>query len=299
MLDLDGIADPPVRELLDRLSAAGVDAKVKLAGTDFGMVNVYAVGTGADGHNPVMATACGEAAHPDRERAVRKALLEFVAARTRKAFTHGPLDAVRAAAPTGYLDRYLASTPLDRSAEEPRALASMVAWTPLEADALRGLLESSVLSERRRVPLSAQPTTSSAGSDALLADVAGRLRAAGLEAYVADFPSQDGSVHAVKAVVPGMEVETMSYGRIGERGVRRLLERDDDRAGLVAVGDTAPGPGWAAVHLTPVAQERLGGRAWLDRARVDAVVGELYPLHREPGRHAAPLAAAGTQAGGR
>lgn len=293
VVDLDEVADPAVRELLDRLAAGGVDVKVKLAGTEFGMVDVYAVGTGADDHNPVMATACGEAAHPDRERAVRKALLEFVAARTRKAFTHGPLDAVRAVAPPGYLDRYLASTPLDRSAEEPRALEAMVAWTSLEADALRRLLEGSVLSERQRVPLSALPTASPSGSEALLDEVSGRLRAAGLEAYVADFPSEDGSVHAVKAVVPGMEVETMSYGRIGERGVRRLLERDDDRAGLVSVGPVAPGPGWAAVHLTPAAEERLGGPAWLDRARVDAVVGALYPLYREPGRHAAPLAAAG------
>ena len=81
----------------------------------------------------------------------------------------------------------------------------------------------------------------------------------------------------------------MSYGRLGERGVRRLLERDDDRAGLVAVGDAPPAPGWPRVHLTSVAQERLGGPAWLDRARVDAVVGELYPLYREPGRHAAAL----------
>jgi ribosomal protein S12 methylthiotransferase accessory factor len=85
----------------------------------------------------------------------------------------------------------------------------------------------------------------------------------------------------------------MSYGRIGERGVRRLLERDDDRAGLVAVGSAPPAPGWAPVHLTAAAQERLGGPAWLDRARVDQVVGELYPLYREPGRHAAALLHAG------
>ena len=82
----------------------------------------------------------------------------------------------------------------------------------------------------------------------------------------------------------------MSYGRIGERGVQRLLARDDDRAGLVAVG-AAPGPDWARVHLTDAAEQRLGGPAWLDRPRVDAIVGELYPLYREPGRHAAPLAA--------
>ena len=63
---------------------------------------------------------------------------------------------------------------------------------------------------------------------------------------------------------PGLEVETMSYGRIGERGVRRLRERDDP---LVAVGARPDGPGWAAVHLTAEAQERLGGPAWFDRGR--------------------------------
>ncbi|CAA9330931.1 MAG: FIG00799646: hypothetical protein [uncultured Frankineae bacterium] len=289
VVDLDELADPGVRALLDQLAAGGVDVVVKLASTDFGICDVYAVGTGADEHNPVMATACGEAAHPDRERAVRKALLEFVAARTRKAFTHGPLDAVRAAAPPGYLERYTASTPLDRSAEEDRALSAMLAWTDLDVSALRDLLSSTVLSRRTSVALSALPTTTVGDSADLLADVSERLRAAGLDVLVADFPSPDGSVHAVKAVVPGLEVETMSYGRIGERGVRRLLDRDDDRAGMVAVGSAPPAPGWAPVHLTAEAQERLGGPAWLDRERVDAVVGALYPLYREPGRHAAPL----------
>jgi ribosomal protein S12 methylthiotransferase accessory factor len=37
------------------------------------------------------------------------------------------------------------------------------------------------------------------------------------------------------------------------------------------------------VHLTPAAQERLGGPAWFDRAGADARVGPLYALYREPG----------------
>ena len=289
VVDLDGVDDPDVRELLARCRAEGVDVRVKLASTDYGITNVYAVGTGADAHNPVMATACGEAAHPDRERAVRKALLEYVAARTRKAFTHGPLEAVRAAAPPGYLDRYLASTPLDRSAEEARALDAMVAWTALDAPALHDLLRTTVLSARRHVSLAELPTTAVTSSRELLDLLLERLDS---DVLVVDLPSPDGSVHAVKAVVPGLEVETMSYGRIGERGVQRLLARDDDRAGLAAVG-SSPGPGWARVHLTDEAEQRLGGPAWLDRPRVDAVVGQLYPLYREPGRHAAPLAAVG------
>ena len=297
VIDLSGVQDPDVLALLECCRTHGVQVMVKLASTEFGIPNVYAVGAGADEANPVMVTACGEAAHPDRERAVRKALLEYLAARTRKAFTHGPLAAVAAAAPEGYLDRYLASTPLDRSAEEARALSAMVAWTAYDAAGLRALLAGTVLSRRSTVALADLPTASPVGSRALLDEVVARLGAGlpGSEVLVADFPSADGSVHAVKAVVPGLEVETMSYGRIGERGVRRLLARDDDRSGLVAVGGRAPSPGWARVHLTPDAEQRLGGPAWLDWPRVDEVVGELYPLYREPGRHAAPLAAAASR----
>jgi ribosomal protein S12 methylthiotransferase accessory factor len=100
-------------------------------------------------------------------------------------------------------------------------------------------------------------------------------------------------VHAVKVVVPGLEVETVAYGRIGERNARRLLEagRDD----LLRVG-AAPG-GWQRVHLTAGAEQRLGGPAWLDRGRLEALADGLLPLYREPGRHAAQLAqAAGSRA---
>ena len=95
---------------------------------------------------------------------------------------------------------------------------------------------------------------------------------------------------AAKVLVPGCEVETMSYGRIGERGVRRLLDRGDD---LVAVG-ADPG-GWGRVHLTAEAEERLGGPAWFDREGARRRVGPLYPLYREPGRHVAARVFAGVQ----
>jgi hypothetical protein len=91
-----------------------------------------------------------------------------------------------------------------------------------------------------------------------------------------------GDAVAAKVLVPGCEVETMSYGRIGERGVARLRDRDDP---LVAVG-ADPG-GWSRVHLTPAAEERLGGPAWFDRQGARRRVGALYPLYREPGRHVA------------
>ena len=52
---------------------------------------------------------------------------------------------------------------------------------------------------------------------------------------------------------------------------------------LVAVGERPPG--FAQVHLTADAQERLGGPAWFDRTGADTRVGPLYALYREPGRH--------------
>ena len=97
---------------------------------------------------------------------------------------------------------------------------------------------------------------------------------------------------AAKVVVPGLEVETVAYARLGERNLRRLLAagRDD----LVGVGEQPAG--WSQVHLTAAAQERVGGPAWLDRAALDRLPGLLFPLYREPARHAAPLAL--TSAGG-
>jgi len=54
-----------------------------------------------------------------------------------------------------------------------------------------------------------------------------------------------------------------------------------------------PHAGAAPVALTAEGRARLGGPAWLDRAAVDRTVGELYPLYREPARHALARAAAG------
>jgi len=95
----------------------------------------------------------------------------------------------------------------------------------------------------------------------------------------------DGDVFAVKAIVPGLECETMSYHRIGERGIRRLLERGSELAGIGA----AP-PGMRAVPLTKAAMERLGGPAWLDTGAIDRIVGPLYALYREPESHAVRFA---------
>ncbi len=290
VVDLDDVADAATKELLERLDRAGVDVMVKLASADFGIADLYVVGADRDPRAaetlpPIAMTACGEAADPDRERALRKALLEFVAARARKVFTHGPLDAVERIAPPGYLAPFREGS---LAGEEPRALETMRDWLRLDHARMRALIADTVFARRERAPYSSLPTAPETGApDARLRLIAGRLAARGLDPLYLDYspdPERTG-VYAVKVIVPGLDVETMSYNRIGERTVRRLLDRGSPLAGL-----GAPPPGARAVPLTAGAQGRLGGPAWLDVAGVARAVGELYPLYREPGRHSAPLA---------
>jgi len=67
------------------------------------------------------------------------------------------------------------------------------------------------------------------------------------------------------------------------------------RRSTVALADLPTASPVGSRALLDEVVARLGGPAWLDRPRVDEVVGELYPLYREPGRHAAPLAAAASR----
>jgi YcaO-like protein with predicted kinase domain len=294
------VRDPDTRRLLAHLRDAGIRVVPKLAATAFGVTDLHVVGhdvADADAPHPIALTACGEAAHPDREVALQKALLEFCSARVRKVFGHAGLDQVRPLAPGTYWERELAH-PLPP--QEGRAFRAMRDWTGRSAGELRALLEPTVLAERSRVAFDALPTVAAGALDepaALLDDLLGRLEGFDVLAVVA----RSDSACAVKAIVPGLEVETMSYGRIGRRGVERLLERagdpDDPAAGLVGLGDP-PHPGALPVPMTDDDAQQLAAdhgsdRAWLDRDRVDAVVGDLYPLYREPTRHAVARAAAG------
>ena len=60
---------------------------------------------------------------------------------------------------------------------------------------------------------------------------------------------------------------------------------------MSGLGD--PPPGARPILLTEEARDEFGGAAWLDPAAIDRLVGPLYVLYREPGRHSAPLARAG------
>ncbi len=266
-----GIDDPATVALLAELAAVGLEVTVKLDSTEFAVV-VHAVARDAAADPPVVLSAIGEAAAPDRAEAVRKAVLELASSRARRAFAFGPLERVRALHP-GYLADELASPPVP---QEERALAAMRAWGRLGTAELDALL-APLWTRRVEVPYAGLPTSAvSSPADTLELY---RERLTGFDLLVA--PVEVGEVHVVKVLVPGLEVETLSYGRIGERVLRRLLDRGSDLVGLGAPRTADQRP----VRLTGAATERIGGRAWLDVAAVRRTVGELYPLYREPTRH--------------
>jgi thiazole/oxazole-forming peptide maturase SagD family component len=290
-VDTAEVSDPETRDLLLYLDREGVEVIVKLAATDLGMTNLYVVGydrNPQDAPHPLALSACGEAAHPNRDVALRKSLLEYVAARARKLFNHAPLTMIESVAPPGYLDNFRES-PL--GSEEDRSLSEMLDWLSLSSEGMYDLLEQPVYAVRSRVAFSDLPHTGLDPGDRtkLLDVVVDRLRDAGLDILYVDYSSPSGEVSAVKAIVPGLEVETMSYGRIGPRNLRRLLDRDSD---LVVTGDAGGRPAARRVLLTPQMEAELGP-AWLDYEAVERTVADFYPLYREPGRHVAALAAEG------
>ncbi|MES2711472.1 MAG: YcaO-like family protein [Pseudomonadota bacterium] len=280
VVDPDQVPEPETRDLLAHLRALGIDVTVKLATTEFGIPNLYVVGPDQGVPAvPIQVTSCGEAAHPDRDRALRKALLEFCGSRARKAATHGPIELLLRHLPQNYTAPQLAL--LDVDEEEPRALQAMADWLDDDAAAMKTRLAASVFSERSRQPLSGLPTTIVGTSVATLDLLTQRLAGEGLSVFYVDCSPPGHPVRVVKVVVPGLEIETMSYHRIGWRGVRRLRERHDP---LIA---DAPRDGAKRVLLRPEDEARAGGPAWFDAALADRLVGGLYPLYREPGTFSA------------
>ena len=286
-LKLDRIDDPGIQQLLESLAEQGLRVRVKLASTEFDLVNLYVIAepqNGAVTEDFVLkATACGEAVHANRERALRKALLEYISARIRKTFMHGPLEPIQALAPASYIDQVMAC--VDPASEEPRALEEMSGWLDLSAEQLRDSLASSVFSNQETRNFSSLPSIvdeSVRAPDDRMSDLAGRLNEQSLSIYYFDAsPEGEDKPQVIKAIVPGLEGETLSYARIGERGVQRLLAECPE---LVTLG--VPGSDRERrVRLTDDAEARLGGAAWFSTERAEEIVGELYPLYREPGSH--------------
>jgi ribosomal protein S12 methylthiotransferase accessory factor len=165
----------------------------------------------------------------------------------------------------------------------------MLGWLSLSPRGMYELLEDPVYAVRSRVAFSDLPHTDIDPGDraALLEVVAERLHDANLDVLYVDYSTLGGEVSAVKAIVPGLEVETMSYGRIGPRNLRRLLDRDSV---LVISGDAGSRPAARRILLTPEMESEMGP-AWLDYEAVERTVANFYALYREPGRHVAALAA--------
>ena len=250
--------------------APGIRPILKAAECDLGMTNVYVVGEDDDPPHPLSVTACGEAAGPDRDAAIGKALREFAASHVRKVFNHGPLEPIFALGPERYREHVLG---LDVRGEEPRALEAMLDWLEKTPDELRDLAARTT-DVTTMIDLEDLPHAPDRTTYELLVE-------RGFDVLVVDLSPPGSEVHVLKAIVPGLEVETVSYGRCGARNLERLLERDLGLVGLGGAPDTA-----LPLHLP----DRPG--AWLDPEAVRRVVGPLYPLYREPARHVAALALA-------
>ncbi|MCW8085695.1 YcaO-like family protein [Sabulicella glaciei] len=281
---MDAVEEPEVAALLERLRALGINVTVKLAADDFGIPNLYVVGDDPQPAISLQLTACGEAAHPDRARSLRKALLEFCGSRARKSATHGPIDAIRHVMPADMADRQLRNALAEE--QEPRPVEAMAEWLAQDAAELRRRLAGSVFRVAREVPFSALPDAGpalSADAGARLDWLVRALAAEGLDVIWVDCSPPGGSVRVVKAIVPGLESETMSYGRLGWRGVRRLRARRDP---LLL---DSPAPGALRVRLRPEDETRCGGPAWWDAPAAERLVAPLFPLYRESGPFAAQL----------
>ena len=288
-LDRGQVIDPAtvsasVREILEYLQNKGVQVTLKLARVTCGCASVYAVGDDVSSDNfGLSATACGEAADPDVNRALRKAVLECASSHSRKRFNNMPFKRLAGAVPDDYFDRIRASIDLDQ--EEERALRAMVEFVGSDKKAVRQRLANSVFSHHTTVAAPDLPQYADEDIGARLDYVLKRLADAGMEPYVFSAPTTGGDCYAVKVVVPHMEMEFGSYHRIGYRGVERLLERDPFNLLSRQVG-----PGNALIRLTEALDRKLGGPFYLNTARLDALIEPLYGLYREPTAHAAPIA---------
>ena len=271
---------PEVAPLIARFAAAGVRVVPKFATDEFGLANVYCVGDDAAPATPIMVTACGEAAHPDRpRRSPRPSPSMPPAAPARLSPTgHGRLP--KGVAPTGYVARFMAQAGGAAKSSDGRAFREMQRWTRADTATLRGWLADSVLAERTERPFATLPTAEVPDARARGALARAAVATAGFDVLYVDMSPPDTGLAVVKVLVPGMEVETMSYYRIGERNTKKLLDR-----GSPLVRFDGPGEGLLPIRLTPEAVARLGGQPFFDTRLADAIVGPLYPLYREPEAH--------------
>ncbi len=282
-LTLDDTLPSDLRAVIDRVASAGIDLLPKFATDEFGLVNLYVVG-GDRGPGalpvPIAMTGGGEASDLDRHSALRKAVLEYAHARARKAFTFGPIETIRAVMPPGYWERVEPRTRRAARDTEPRQVDAFRHWLSLDGPALHDLLADPVFTVRSERPFASLATSDITTPEEKGDEAARRLVAAGFDPLVLEWTDADAPMHAARVIVPRLEVETMSYGRIGERGVAKLVTQDSP---LIRWGE--PDAHRRPVRLTPEALERIGGQPLFDMNEAERIVGGLYPLYREPGSH--------------
>ncbi len=283
LMNFPGELPATTQAMLDRFGGAGIRLLPKYATDQFGIPNIYCVGHDTDGRlpsAPIMLTACGEGCHPDRIQALEKAVCEFASSRVRKAFAHGPASLVQTVAPPGYVDRFMAQAGGAGKSTDSRAFTSMRDWTGRQAAELQSWLADTVLSVRSHKNFFSLPEAVAPDSRARGKIARDRVEAAGLDIIYVDMSPADRSITVVKVIVPGLEVETMSYYRLGERNTRKLMERDSP---LIRFG--APTETLLPVRLTPQARAKFDGQPLFDTVLADRIVGPLYPLYREPEAH--------------
>lgn len=286
-LDLPDELSDDAANLLAKYEAAGIRPIPKFATDEFGLTNIYCVGVDERGEpaEPIMVSSCGEACHPDRMAALEKALAEYAASRARKAYAHGNDANTRSLSPKGYVDRFLGQSGGAAKSSDRRALDAMIDWQSREAADIRGWLSDNMLSENKRKPFDTLPNTPCEGFRDRGKIAIEKVQDAGFDVLYVDMTPDDCPVATVKLIVPGMEVETMSYYRIGERGTRKLMEMDSP-----LIRFDGDGGGLEPVRLTPEALDRFGGQPMFDTELADRLVGPLYPLYREPEAHHAAAA---------
>ena len=276
-------APEPIPRLLSSLRAKGLEVTVKLATTEFGAANVYVVGPDADPADagvPIALTATGEGCDLDGATAVRKALLEYAHARARKAVSHGTPDQIEGVLPEGHWDRIAPIVREEAQDAEPRQVEAFRRWLGMDAAALKGLLADPMYRVRETVPFASLPRSDIAEPEAKAKEMTRRLRAEGFDPLYVDYTPPGAPMKAVRVVTPRLEVETLSYYRIGARNTQKLIERD---LGLIVFGEETATR--RPVRLPPQDYDRFGGVPLLDTEAVDRKVGDLYPLYREPAEH--------------
>jgi len=279
VIDLNGISEKTL-QLMQELEEKELKVIPKLARITCGCVSLYAVGDDlSDDDFPFTVAACGEAADPDFDHAIRKAVLECASSHSRKIFYHSSMERKTKITPEGYAEENLKL--IDLEAEEQRALSTHVEWLEMGKNKLREKLKDSVFLQKEVISPKNLPHFDKNSIEERLKQVIKGYKKEGLDIYYYRATLPDHPIQVVRAIVPGIEMEFGSYHRIGARGVQRLLDRKDKLISSVS------GPGKKRIRLTAEKEKEFGGRFWLDIDALDKKINDLYPLYREPNTHSA------------